>query len=232
METKKHLKKDVRTKHTLFTEIGMVIAIAACLWAFSWQRTLHEDMLPQAIDEPVFAIQDMQTPRIEIKKPVLEAPHPPSNSLDNIEVVDDEVAVGEEEEPEETPLEVLAIPISEPENLNILPPITDEPTDFPLVKPHFPNGEKAKEAYMQRYASVYNDGRYNGERKVVIIAFRVETDGTLTNIKILKAFNDEAGAAVLAAFQKMPKWVPGRNQKGQIAPVNLKLPIYYDFRKL
>ena len=232
METKKHLKKDVRTKRTLFTQIGMVIAISACLWAFSWQRTLHEDILPQTDEGQLFVYQGIDAPRIEVEKPKLEAPNPPSHSINNIVVVENEVPIGEEEQIEETPPELLDIPIGNPENLNILPPISQTLEYFPAIDPEFPGGEKAQKLYMQRYASIYNDGRYNGERKIVTIAFTVQTNGNITDIKVLKSFNEEATNAVISAFEKMPKWVPGVNQKGQIAPVRVTMPIYFDFRKL
>lgn len=58
----------------------------------------------------------------------------------------------------------------------------------------------------------------------IFLAFVVETDGTLTDIRTLKDAGFGTGAEAEKVLQQSPKWIPGR-KGGQRVRVNYILPI-------
>ena len=59
----------------------------------------------------------------------------------------------------------------------------------------------------------------------VIIGFIVEKDGSLTDVKVLRAVDRALDAEALRVVKGMPKWIPGR-QNGQRVRVRYLLPIH------
>ena len=92
--------------------------------------------------------------------------------------------------------------------------------------PSFPNGEKALMEYLQtncKYPQVKDsiDGR-------VVISFTVESDGSITEAKVVKSLAPAYDAEALRVVKAMPKWEPGR-QNGEATSVKYTIPI--TFRK-
>ena len=63
----------------------------------------------------------------------------------------------------------------------------------------------------------------------VITQFVVDTNGHLTDKKIIKGLNDDLNNAVLDMLDKMPPWVPGRCQ-GRLVPVVFILPVIIELQ--
>jgi periplasmic protein TonB len=60
----------------------------------------------------------------------------------------------------------------------------------------------------------------------VYISFIVETNGSLSNRKILRGIEDLADQEALKVIDKMPKWNPGKC-KGKAVPVRFIVPIRF-----
>ena len=60
----------------------------------------------------------------------------------------------------------------------------------------------------------------------VIIAFVVERNGTLTNIKVAKSVNPALEKEALRIVNLMPKWIPGR-QSDKTVRVKYIIPITF-----
>ena len=58
----------------------------------------------------------------------------------------------------------------------------------------------------------------------IYFSFIVETDGSLTNRKILRSIGKEVDDAALKVIDKMPNWTPGKC-KGKIVPVRIIIPL-------
>ena len=58
----------------------------------------------------------------------------------------------------------------------------------------------------------------------VVVAITVAADGSIREAKIVKSPRADCEAAVLAAVQKLPRFVPGR-QDGQLVPVVVTVPL-------
>jgi periplasmic protein TonB len=96
------------------------------------------------------------------------------------------------------------------------------------VKPTFKGGdENVFRLWVQKrtiYPKIAEDNRIQGR---VMITFIVETDGSVTNVKVLKSVDPILDNEALKAVMASPKWTPGR-QRGEPVRVRFQIPI--DFR--
>ena len=58
----------------------------------------------------------------------------------------------------------------------------------------------------------------------VVVRFVVGTDGSISNIEVVKDIGGGCGAEAVRVLEKMPKWIPG-SQQGRKVPVQYNLPI-------
>ena len=75
-------------------------------------------------------------------------------------------------------------------------------------QPSFPGGEDSLRAFIAknlRYPLVEEcvQGR-------VVVLFTVETDGSISEIEVVKNFSPEFDAEAVRVIKTMPKWIPGR----------------------
>lgn len=66
----------------------------------------------------------------------------------------------------------------------------------------------------------------NGTKGIVYVTFVVETDGSITDIKLLHGIGDGCEQEAMRVVGMMPKWKPGMN-KGKPARVQCNLPINF-----
>lgn len=77
---------------------------------------------------------------------------------------------------------------------------------FPYqVKPEFPGGMKAFYDFLGK-----NFKSPKSNNAELIIAFYVETDGTLNHFEIVKSINKDLDLAAIRILVKSPKWIPGK----------------------
>ena len=60
----------------------------------------------------------------------------------------------------------------------------------------------------------------------VYISFRVNTDSTISNIRILKGIGYGCDEEAVRIISLLPKWVPGK-QSGKAVPVRVQLPVQF-----
>ena len=60
----------------------------------------------------------------------------------------------------------------------------------------------------------------------VYLKFIVETDGSITNIEMVRDIGAGCGDAAIQVVKAMPKWLPGM-QDGKIVRVQYNLPIRF-----
>ncbi|MGI4020779.1 MAG: TonB family protein [Janthinobacterium lividum] len=111
--------------------------------------------------------------------------------------------------------------------------IVKSPADSDVVSfasveklPMFPGGESAFGNYLAgaiRYPKIAKDQKTQGR---VIITFVVETDGSLTGIKVLRNIGGGCGPEAIRVLEASPKWIPG-TQKGKPVRVAYTMPINF-----
>ena len=92
--------------------------------------------------------------------------------------------------------------------------------------PTFKGGEKGFGNYLSNNLRYPPDSRERGIQGRVLIGFVVETDGSLTNIRILKGVHPNLDTEALRVFKQSPKWNPG-TQHGVPVKVNYAMPLNF-----
>ncbi len=92
--------------------------------------------------------------------------------------------------------------------------------------PSFPGGSNALSQFIAnnlKYPVVCEENRIQGR---VICTFIVETDGSISNIKVVKNVDPALDKEAKRVLSLMPKWIPGRD-KGQLVRVKYTVPISF-----
>lgn len=91
-------------------------------------------------------------------------------------------------------------------------------------KPYFPGGDEGMNNFIKtniKYPDLARNYRIQG---TIFIAFIVETDGSLTNIKVLKGIGAGCDEEAERVVKLMPKWMPGK-QNNSFVRVQVMIPI-------
>lgn len=100
--------------------------------------------------------------------------------------------------------------------------------DYVSEKPTFPGGDSKLVKFINSTREYPKAAYENGIQGRVICSFVVNTDGSISNIQILRGVEDSLNEEAIRIIKKMPKWTPGRID-GQAVPVRVIYPI--PFRK-
>jgi len=92
--------------------------------------------------------------------------------------------------------------------------------------PKFPGGDEARIKFLQENVKYPKVASYNGIKGVVYINFIVETDGAMSNIKLLMGIGGGCDEEAMRVARLMPKWIPGK-RKGQPVRVYINMPIRF-----
>lgn len=92
--------------------------------------------------------------------------------------------------------------------------------------PEFPGGIEGILGYIARNVKYPEEVRKEGVKGTVICEFVVNTDGSLSDIKVLRGVDPRLDAEAVRVIEAMPKWTPGRNGD-QAVPTLYTLPIRF-----
>ncbi|SDT25893.1 TonB family C-terminal domain-containing protein [Mucilaginibacter mallensis] len=92
------------------------------------------------------------------------------------------------------------------------------------VEPEFPGG-------LMRFFTGYirNNEKSKNNEGTVRVAFVIEKDGSLTNIRITQSLSESADKEVIRLITQSPKWAPAM-QNGKPVRVQFSCPIYFPAR--
>ena len=63
-----------------------------------------------------------------------------------------------------------------------------------------------------------------------MVMFVVETDGTLSNVRVARKVFPSLDAEAVRVVKAMPKWKPGK-EKGRAVRVNFTMPVVFSIKK-
>ncbi|MBR3492377.1 MAG: energy transducer TonB [Bacteroidales bacterium] len=94
--------------------------------------------------------------------------------------------------------------------------------------PEFPNGEEAMMQYIAEQVKYPAEAKKTGACGRVFIGFIVESDGSLSDFKVLRGIGYGCDEEALRVVKSMPKWQPGMHRGKAVrvkylVPVNFKL---------
>jgi TonB family protein len=95
--------------------------------------------------------------------------------------------------------------------------------------PEFPGGQQALRSYFARNLKYPVIAQESGIQGTARCEFIVETDGTLTDIKISESSGDKSlDKEALRFVRSMPKWKPAKSN-GQPVRVKTSIPVKFSF---
>ena len=92
--------------------------------------------------------------------------------------------------------------------------------------PEYPGGTEAMYKFLSENIHYPEKAKEEGVEGRVYVAFVVEADGRLSDIKVLRGIGGGCDEEALRVVEAMPRWKPGRNQ-GKAVRVQYHLPIVF-----
>lgn len=95
--------------------------------------------------------------------------------------------------------------------------------------PEFPGGMEALVKYMAENMKYPEDAKKQLVEGRVLVQFIVETDGSVSNIEVLRRVFPSLDAEAVRVISGMPKWIPGK-QNGKVVRVKYTIPVSFRFK--
>lgn len=231
MEVKKSPKASLENKRLLFTEIGLVLALAIVYFAFNFSSreksvAVLEDTTQVLVEEEMIAIQN------ELPPPPPEAPPVPVLS-DQIDIVDDDIKLEDDlfintEDDANLGVDIMDYKEAEVEE----EAVEEEAIPFQLVetKPSFNGGDANEFSKWVNSRLVYPEiAKENGVQGRVTLQFTVEADGRVTNVRVLRGVDESLDKEAVRVVSQSPKWKPGK-QRDRAVKVTYTFPVIFQLR--
>ncbi len=223
MEAKKNRPFNLETKRGLHLSIGLVISIALTTLAFEWKSYDRGPIVDLGSQETIFdeikdipvTIQNPPPPPVELPK-IVEIPDDEEPEVDidfSLDIEVDQETVITDIVPDEAPAEK----------------VDDAPFIFVEENPLPTDGMQSFYKYLSKNLNYPHKAIRNGVEGKVYVQFVVNTDGSLTDLKVLKGISPECDAEAMRVLANAPKWKPGK-QRGRAVRVQMSMPIVFSLQ--
>ena len=229
MEIKKTPKADLENRRTLYTEIGLVVALLVVWGAFSYS-TKEKAVASLGEDTQVVEVEDMVPITQETPPPPPEAPKIPVLS-DQIDIVEDDIKVDDNfmslEDDANLGVEIMDYVEEVKEEV-----VEEEAIPFQLVEEkHSFNGGDANEfsKWVNSKLQYPEIAKENGVQGRVTLQFTVNPDGSVSNVKVLRGVDSSLDKEAVRVVSMSPKWKPGK-QRDRAVKVTYTFPVIFQLR--
>jgi protein TonB len=213
----------------MFLEIGLIAALAIVLLAFEWKS--------KDIKKAELAANDIIAAEEEII-PITEEEHvvrPKMPTIpilsDAIDIVDDDIKVDEE---------MFSFEDSEDLGVNMNDygyevgeeSVEEEAIPFALVeqKPMFQGGDaNAFSKWVNQHLAYPDIAKENGIQGRVTLQFTVNTDGSVSGVKVLRGVDPSLDKEAVRVVSSSPKWTPGK-QRDRPVKVTYTFPVIFQLK--
>lgn len=229
MELKKSPKANLENKKTLFTEIGLIVALAVVLVAFEHKTrekavsTLEEEVYIPVEEEIIPITQETPPPKPDMPKiPQLS---------DEIDIVSDDIQV------EDIIINTEDIADMGVQVMDYVAEVEEEEIEEEIVleaaveeEPSFNGGDKNDFSRWVQQRLVYPQiALENGIQGTVLLQFDIDKDGNLVNIVVLRGVDKTIDEEAIKVVSSSPKWAPGRNNDLPVK-VRYTFPVQFQLR--
>ena len=230
MESKLTPKADLQKKNAMFLEIGLIAALALCLLAFEWSssdkvETMDLTAQTQTIEEEeIINTQEQQEVPPEMPKiPVLS---------DIIDIVDDDIQVNDDLFIDTEDNANLGVEIMDYHTEVVEEVVEEEAIPFALVeeKPKFQGGDaNTFSAWVNKNLQYPEIAKENGVQGRVTLQFTVNTDGSVSDVKVLRGVDSSLDKEAVRIVSMSPKWTPGKQRERPVKVV-YNFPVVFQLR--
>lgn len=97
------------------------------------------------------------------------------------------------------------------------------------VMPEFPGGQNALFAFLGKNIQYPADARASKKQGTVYVSFVVNTDGKVTDVKMIRGLHPSLDKEAMRVVSRMPNWTPGM-QNGKPVKTQYNLPVKFLLR--
>ncbi|MDP3437551.1 MAG: energy transducer TonB [Bacteroidales bacterium] len=230
MEVKKTPKADLENKKMLLREVGLILALLLVLAGFEYKT--YEKSLSELGDSNAAMIEDEMIPITN------ETPPPPPD-MPKIPVVSDEIIIVDDDMKITTDLMInteddknLGVEIKEYVQGKKEEEIEEEELPFMMVedKPKFQGGDENSFTRWVAERLVYPEiAKENSVQGRVILQFRVNTDGRVSDVKVVRGVDPSLDKEAVRVVSSSPPWTPGRQRNKPVRVVYV-FPVIFQLR--
>lgn len=230
MESKISPKADLTKKNALFLEIGLIVALGICLLAFEWSSSDKVETMELAAEVQAIEEEQIINTQEQIEIPP-EMPKIPVLS-DIIDIVDDDIQVNDDlfidmEDNANIGVEIMEYHAAVEEEV-----VEEEAIPFALVeqKPKFQGGDaNSFSAWVNKNLQYPEIAKENGIQGRVTLQFTVNTDGSVSNVKVLRGVDPSLDKEAVRIVSMSPKWEPGKQRERPVKVV-YNFPVVFQLR--
>lgn len=95
--------------------------------------------------------------------------------------------------------------------------------------PSFPGGWDAMARYLMDNLTYPEQAKKDGLEGRVVVRFKVDTDGSIGDISVIKSLNSVLDSEAIRVVKAMPRWTPGR-ENGKTVAVSMSIPIEFKLK--
>ncbi len=221
MEAKKTPQADLTRKTGLFLNIGLAVSIGLTLAAFEYKSYDDGELMDLG------TVNDQFEELLDI--PLTEQPPEPPPQIQQPEVkeVEDEIEIEEEIEinfdvdvKEDTKVAEIIVTEGPAEEE------TDQIFEFVETFPEPAGGMEGWMKYLSKETKYPTKARRMGIEGTVYVAFVIETDGSITDVQVIRGIEGGCNEEAIRVVENAPKWTPGK-QRGRPVRVRMRLPIRF-----
>ena len=230
MEVKKTPKADLESKKLLLREIGLILTLLLVLGGFEYKT--YDKSFSGLGDGTAVMIEEEQIPHtMETPPPPPEMPKIPVVS-DDIIIVDDDIQITTDliintEDDKNLGVEIREYVQGRKEEV-----VEEEELPFMMVedKPRFMGGDEHSFTRWVAERLVYPEiAKENSVQGRVILQFRVNTDGSVSDVKVVRGVDPSLDKEAVRVVSSSPKWTPGRQRNKPVRVVYV-FPVIFQLR--
>ena len=223
MELKKSVKADLEWRKPTFLQIGLFVSLLIVFLAFELVGSSDNIIILQG--EGAVIIDDETIIQTEERRE-LPPPPPQEQVATAIEIVKNDVRVADFEISAETFEHQI---VEEVVYIESAKEVIAEPEPiFQIVEelPEFPGGDAARMKFLMDNIVYPRQAKEAGLEGQVMVTFVVETDGSISNVQILRGKAQLLDDEAVRVTKMMPKWKPGK-QRGKAVRVQYRMPVTF-----
>lgn len=95
--------------------------------------------------------------------------------------------------------------------------------------PEFPGGQSAMMQFFIETMSYPKQAEKDGIEGKVVVRFTVKTDGSISDVSVVKPINKALDDEAIRVVKAMPRWTPGR-ENGKTVAVSMSIPIEFKLK--
>ncbi len=236
MIAKKNSRYDLERKRIVLFQIGLLTAGSFTWAAFSYSTPVKTQQEKLAVTyEPVYF--QVEEPEIEKPEPIVQPPEIQNNDDQQTAGLTDQSisdAIDVTVNTSDLPIPGVDLPIvGQPGDgeLGGIVDVTGEDIDpFPTTEAKYIGGTpKMQEDIFDKLKYPEIDIQL-GNQGIVYVAFVVEKDGSVSNVKIERGISETIDREAKRIVQNFPKWKPAENAYGKVRTI-VRLPIKFIIAK-